>query len=139
MFSGIYWAYAIGWFFMAIWSDTVYPSRKDKGYIGRLMKKLTVMLAGVRTDRWSMRWWVADITVFLVVMVPLGYAISLLLLAIGVDIHGAGIFIAYILKILDDILNGEDDGWKKRWEKAKNKVKWLWTPAQEPATKGVRA
>lgn len=36
----------------------------------------------------------------------------------------------YIVWMLDDYINGDDDP-KERWEAAKNKVKWLWTPVQE--------
>ena len=46
---------------------------------------------------------------------------------------GGFIFIAYMIRIVDDVLNGEDDIWKKRYKTLKNKVKWLWTPAMEPA------
>lgn len=36
----------------------------------------------------------------------------------------------------DLITGGDDDKWKKRWSTLKNKVKWQWTPAMEPARAG---
>lgn len=38
----------------------------------------------------------------------------------------------------DDLLTKIDkDRWRKRWQSAKNKVKWKWTPAMQPARSQV--
>ena len=136
MGASTFWA-MLGLYSMTMfWALLVYPERWNKGYISRFQKRLVRAVAGPEAP--TLRWHGTDFLMFLVIMIPFGTAISTVLLAIGVDLDGSGL-LAFIIRIFDDVLNGEDDGWKKRWERAKNKVKWLWTTAMEPQAFGREA
>lgn len=39
----------------------------------------------------------------------------------------------YLITLYVDDYLSDVDQWKKRWESAKNKVKWLWTPSPAPS------
>jgi len=47
-------------------------------------------------------------------------------------------FIAFVALYLDDLITADTDKWKRWWEGAKNKVKWLWTPQMEPVPIPIR-
>lgn len=41
----------------------------------------------------------------------------------------------FLVRMLDDLLNGGDDDWRRRWAAAKNRVRWRWLPdVAHPAT-----
>lgn len=120
------------WLLISIWLQAVFPKRYDNGYIARFQKKIVTFVVGPK--QFSLRWFGFDLLVFVVLMTPIGIAIGKLLALVGFEeLDDKGAWIALLLRLLDDYLNGEDDGWKKRWEAVKNKVKWKWTPAMEPA------
>lgn len=130
----------VAWFMLLNWEFAVYPKRVDKGYLGQLQRKLLIRLflnrmsmsQLLRLGMWRM--FLMDMLCFVLVMTPFSWILLFGLPLVGFDPGGGYFFLAYIIRIFDDILNGEDDAWKKRWDSVKNKVKWKWTPAMEPAS-----
>lgn len=122
--------YGVGWFILVIWADLAYPMRKDKGYIMRIVFRLTNWFN--RSPERGIRWMLWELFTFVAVMYCIYLPINAALLFLSIDLEGGAAWLPLYIKIADDILNGEDN-WKKRWQATKNKVKWLWTPAMEPA------
>lgn len=125
-------AYFIVWFVVMM---MVPPRKHQRGYIWRLLRKLPpwVFIRGEfnpREFRTLFRTWLRFII--------LAWALLGVLSVIGVSggLHGALFYTTLTVIELDDLYNGDDEDRKRRWEGVKNKVKWLWTPAMEPARLG---
>ena len=124
--------FGTAWLIMLFWAFIVYPQRYNKGYIARFQRRATKAVAGPPIATW--KWLLTDLIAFIVIMLSLAMLLYFSLqLLVRFKYDGGFIFIAYMIRIVDDVLNGEDDIWKKRYKTLKNKVKWLWTPAMEPA------
>lgn len=129
------WTFMGAWFALMLWQQLVYPQRTNKGYIGRFITWVVTKIVGPKTRTW--RWFLTDVAVFVVVLSPPAILLDFVVESfIDVEFEGSA-FILMMVKVLDDVLNGEDDGWKKRFLAVKNKIKWLWTPAMDTAKEGT--
>jgi hypothetical protein len=97
--------------------------------------KLTLVLGRkLGWDEWMAGLWRA------LLIAPLGLLpLMLSLSGQGNSIaHGMAVYFFWVLYTLfhaDDCLTGgNNDRWKKRWDRVRNKVKWKWVPAPIPTT-----
>jgi hypothetical protein len=102
------------WF--ALWASRTWPERIFKGIITRAASRV------MRCSRFYARMgvWLAGAVVMWPLHDPWWW-------------YGGSAW--YILLYLDDIVNGDEDRWKRWREAVKNRVKWrTWHPVRKPLT-----
>lgn len=127
----MYWALMGAWVMICLWVASVYPQRVNKGYISRAHMRIARKIykrPAEPTWRYIGCWLIG----FFVVMWSLTLVLVFVVSMMGLSVAHGEFWIVAIIREFDDVLNGEDDAWKKRWDSVKNKVKWKWTPAMEP-------
>lgn len=107
---------SVGWLMLWVAATTFiqikWPKRWHNGYIYKAITKI------VHSPPDSL----AVMFTFFGFALGISYAVDLF---VG-DRAGDAIYWAVLLlQVLDDYWNGDDDQRKKRWEAAKNKIKWL--------------
>jgi hypothetical protein len=120
------WVVAVSWLVLYLAAILFVPyKRLNRGWITRygLAKIVPIKWLWRPGEHWGryMFWWGLNIVLdYTVISGKKNY-----------DLQEAIFWGAYVVFLLDDYINGDDDP-KERWDKAKNKIKWLWLPQHDP-------